>query len=88
MLPRLAACFFSAIVDRGQFEDVFRYQRVLALLPMIRNWTALHALSAEHAGDLGRPTVIGNNMRKLLARGRMREEGSGIQSLPPLVFPS
>ena len=72
LLPRLAACFFWAIVDRGQFEDVSRYQRSSALLPMILNWTASTHYRQNIPATWRRPTIIGNNMRKPW-RGRIRQ---------------
>jgi tetratricopeptide (TPR) repeat protein len=50
LLPRLAACFYWAIVDSGP-DDVLRFARVFGKPPDDPNFNRLRALHADHAGD-------------------------------------
>ncbi len=52
LVPRLAACYFWAIVTKGEFEDVFRHQRVFGTPADDPKLHRLHAMAAEHVGDL------------------------------------
>ncbi|HWG46971.1 MAG TPA: tetratricopeptide repeat protein [Gemmataceae bacterium] len=51
LLPRLAACFYWAILDTGP-DDVLRYQRVFGHPPDDPNFYRLHALAYEKGDDL------------------------------------
>jgi tetratricopeptide (TPR) repeat protein len=52
LLPRLAACFYWAILETGP-DDVLRYQRVFGKPPDDPNFHRLYALGYEKAEDLG-----------------------------------
>jgi tetratricopeptide (TPR) repeat protein len=52
LVPRLAACFFWAVVSDGRPEDVLRYQRVLGLAPDDPEVLRLRALQFEEMGAL------------------------------------
>jgi tetratricopeptide (TPR) repeat protein len=51
VLPRLAACFYWAILETGP-DDVLRYQRVFGKPPDDPNFHRLYALAYEKADDL------------------------------------
>jgi tetratricopeptide (TPR) repeat protein len=48
LAPRLASCFYWAIVSHGQPEDLKRYQRVFGSLPDDPDLARLEALALEH----------------------------------------
>jgi tetratricopeptide (TPR) repeat protein len=50
--PRLAACFYWAIVDHGYPEDLKRYQRVFRASPEDPELNRMEALALERRGDL------------------------------------
>jgi tetratricopeptide (TPR) repeat protein len=52
LTPHLAACFFWAIVEHGQPEDVGRYQRVFGTPADDPGLDRLRALLFEHLGEL------------------------------------
>jgi tetratricopeptide (TPR) repeat protein len=52
LLPRLAACFYWAVVNHGQPEDVRRYERVFGTPADDPGLDRLSALLFEHVGDL------------------------------------
>lgn len=51
MVPRLAACFYWAILETGP-DDVLRYQRVFGRPPDDLNFHRLEAIAYEKGGDL------------------------------------
>jgi tetratricopeptide (TPR) repeat protein len=56
LLPRLAACFYWAILDTGP-DDVLRYQRVFGKPPDDPNFHRLYALAYEKGDDLTKAHV-------------------------------
>ena len=52
LVSRLAACFYWAVIDHGQPEDVRRYERVFGTPPDDPGLDRLRALLFEHLGDL------------------------------------
>lgn len=54
LVPRLAACFYWAVVNAGQPEDVRRYERVFGAPPDDPGLLRLRALLFEHLGDMAK----------------------------------
>ncbi len=52
LVPRLASCFYWAIVHCGQPEDLNRYRRLFGEPPDDPHFHRLEALVLEHLGDL------------------------------------
>jgi tetratricopeptide (TPR) repeat protein len=52
LAPRLAACFYWAIIHHGQPEDLRRYQRVFGTPADDRQLARLEALALEHRGQM------------------------------------
>jgi tetratricopeptide (TPR) repeat protein len=52
LVPRLAACFFWAVADEGQPDDVLRYHRVFGQSPDDPDLFRLRALQFEKIGQL------------------------------------
>jgi tetratricopeptide (TPR) repeat protein len=53
LAPRLATCFYWAIVDHGFPEDLQRYRRVFGSPPVDPDLSRLEAMALEHRGNLG-----------------------------------
>jgi tetratricopeptide (TPR) repeat protein len=51
-IPRLAACFYWAVITNGEVEDVVRYERVFGGPADDPRLARLRALQAEHIGEL------------------------------------
>jgi tetratricopeptide (TPR) repeat protein len=54
LVPRLAACFYWAVVNGGQPEDVRRYERVFGTPADDPGLDRLRALLFEHVGDMSK----------------------------------
>jgi tetratricopeptide (TPR) repeat protein len=54
LVPRLAACFYWAVINSGQPEDVRRYERVFGTPTDDPGLDRLRALMFEHLGDLAK----------------------------------
>jgi tetratricopeptide (TPR) repeat protein len=67
LVPRLAACFFWAIIDHGFPEDAKRYQRVFGTPPEDPQLWRLEALALEHRGDLEAAHEAWGNLERSLA---------------------
>jgi tetratricopeptide (TPR) repeat protein len=52
LLPRLASCFYWAVIHPGAPDDVSRYQRVFGPSPDDPHFARLQALAYEHVGEL------------------------------------
>jgi tetratricopeptide (TPR) repeat protein len=54
LVPRLAACFYWAIISTGEPEDVRRYERVFGMPNDDPGLDRLRALLYEHQGDMAK----------------------------------
>jgi tetratricopeptide (TPR) repeat protein len=52
LLPRLASCFFFAVVEGGDVQDVERYKRLFGAPPEDPSLARLSALTCEHQNHL------------------------------------
>jgi tetratricopeptide (TPR) repeat protein len=67
LLPRLAACFYWAIVDHGFPEDLQRYRRIFAAPPDDPKLSRLEAMAVEHRGQLAAANELWQRYEKDLA---------------------
>jgi tetratricopeptide (TPR) repeat protein len=67
LIPRLAACFFWALLSGGEPEDVPRYQRVFGAPPDDPQLARVRALLAERLGEMDRAHTYWQQFEKSIA---------------------
>jgi tetratricopeptide (TPR) repeat protein len=86
LLPRLASCFYWAVIASGRPEDVPRFQRVFGPPADDPRFNRLHALAFEHRAQLGEAHRAWQDFEKEVAQHPAAWPGDQANRVRALVW--
>jgi tetratricopeptide (TPR) repeat protein len=86
LVPRLAACFYWAVINAGQPEDVRRYERVFGIPADDPGLNRLRALLFEHLGDMTKAHQHWRQFEAQVAQNRAAWPGEQARRVRALIW--